>query len=168
MDFCTSIKMVQYSILPDDDEMSPSRSLRSTKRPLKLPKSTSIALLFMFTSIVSGIGGYIAGKRLERRESDGLIQCKCYRISFSRVIVNVISVNRVPVTFEYELNFAGPPSNLTNQRWKPLFPTYGGFFTHPSTGPDQVAFSVFHQLHCLVSPSEFCLPYKTPYTGVGS
>jgi hypothetical protein len=83
MDLCTGIKMGQYSILPDDDELSPSRSLRSTKRPLKLPKSTLIALLFMFTSIVSGIGGYIAGKWLERRESDGLIQCKYHRTHFS-------------------------------------------------------------------------------------
>ncbi|PQE27914.1 Tat pathway signal sequence protein [Rutstroemia sp. NJR-2017a BBW] len=54
-----------------------------------------------------------------------------------------------PVTFEYEFNFAEAPSNLTNQRWESLFPLNGGFFQHPAVGPDPVAFSVFHQLHCL-------------------
>lgn len=62
-----------------------------------------------------------------------------------------MTVNRVPVTFEYEFNFAEAPSNLTNQRWESLFPLNGGFFEHPNVGPGPVAFSVFHQLHCLVS-----------------
>lgn len=64
-----------------------------------------------------------------------------------------MSVNKVPVTFEYEFNFAEAPSNLTNQRWDSLFPLNGGFFEHPDAGPNPVAFSVFHQLHCLVSNS---------------
>ncbi|KAK6601868.1 hypothetical protein H4I96_07209, partial [Botrytis cinerea] len=55
----------------------------------------------------------------------------------------------VPVTFEYEFNFAEAPSNLTNQRWDSFFPMNGGFFEHPHVGPNHVVFAVFHQLHCL-------------------
>ena len=71
-----------------------------------------------------------------------------------------MSVNRVPVTFEFEFNFTEAPSNLTNQRWDSPYPLKGGFFEHRTVGPDPVAFSVFPQLYCLVSDSKFVIRTK--------
>jgi hypothetical protein len=122
------------------------------------PKIKHTALLILLTSAISGIGGYLAGKRLALGTSESLIQCKLlYTLPEFWIGVNITSVNRVPVTFEYEFNFAEAPSNLPNSRWGFLFPLNGGFFKHPTIGPDPVAFSVFHQLHYLVSDPKFVI-----------
>ncbi|CAG8951656.1 hypothetical protein HYFRA_00005456 [Hymenoscyphus fraxineus] len=128
----TIFKRSQYSVLQDKDSITPDRSWSFFTGPLKLPKSTLIVLLLLLTSLISGIGGYFAGKRWALGKNETLVQ-----------------LNRVPKTFEYEFNFAEAPSNLTNSRWNSLFPLHGGFFEHPSVGPASVAFAVFHQLHCL-------------------
>lgn len=53
--------------------------------------------------------------------------------------------------FLYNRTFGEAPSNETNAAWAALFPQHGGFFVHPELAPKRSAFSVFHQLHCLVS-----------------
>lgn len=60
--------------------------------------------------------------------------------------------------FRYNRTYGSPPSNITNAAWAALFPEQGGFFKHPSIAPDRSAFSVFHQLHCLVRPNPLPLP----------
>lgn len=54
--------------------------------------------------------------------------------------------------FHYNKTFGVAPSNDSEQAWSALFPAHGGFFQHPSIAPERSAFSVFHQLHCLVRP----------------
>ena len=53
--------------------------------------------------------------------------------------------------FRYNRTYGSAPSNLTNAAWAALLPEQGGFFKHPSIAPERSAFSVFHQLHCLVN-----------------
>jgi hypothetical protein len=57
--------------------------------------------------------------------------------------------------FQYDDQFGEAPSPATDAAWKSLFPKQGGFFRHPILAPERSAFSVFHQLHCLVSYSLF-------------
>jgi len=162
MELRTGIKRSHYSVLPDRDSVSPGRSWNLFTGPLRLQKSTLIPFLVLSVSTVSGIGGYLAGKHSASGTGESLIRCKLLLLILSNFSpgVNGMSVNKVPVTFEYEFNFAEAPSGLTNQRWDSLFPLNGGFFQHPSAGPDPVAFSVFHQLHCLVSASKFYILTK--------
>ena len=61
----------------------------------------------------------------------------------------VLSSSRI---FEYAPIFGSPPSNASNKAWSHIFPEQGGFFKHPNLAPERSAFSVFHQLHCLVTP----------------
>lgn len=154
MELFTKIKRSQYSILQDKDSFSPSRgwSWSVCAGQLRPSKSVWITIFILLISTVSGISGYLAGKHFGSEESNSLIQCKLLYIPSRLCIdVDVGSVNKIPVTFEYEFNFAEAPSNLTSQRWESLFPQNGGFFKHPDVGPDPVGFAVFHQLHCLVS-----------------
>ncbi|KAI0154553.1 hypothetical protein GGR57DRAFT_105532 [Xylariaceae sp. FL1272] len=132
MDICAGRKKVQYSVLPDNDHTSPSRGWTLFSGPLKPTKNTQVTLLILLVSVFSAISGYFAGKRSAPGESDRLVQ-----------------LNKVPVTFDYEFNFAEAPSDVTNQRWESLFPSNAGFFEHPDAGDGPVTFSVFHQLHCL-------------------
>ncbi|KAI1763302.1 hypothetical protein GGR53DRAFT_372013 [Hypoxylon sp. FL1150] len=132
MDLFTKTRRSQYSILSDKDSVSPSRDWSLLTTPSRLPKSALVTLLVLLTSTISGIVGYHAGQLFASGKGEELIP-----------------LNRAPVTFEYEFNYAEAPSDLTNQRWESLFPLNGGFFEHPSVGPEPVAFSVFHQLHCL-------------------
>lgn len=152
MDLCTGIRRSQYSVLPDKDSGStPNRNWGLFTGPLRLPKSTLVVLSILLTTAISGISGFLAGKRLSLGGSDKLIQRKPFFVFVSiKMDVDCGIVNRIPVTFDYEFNYAEAPSNVTNQRWESLFPLNGGFFEHPTVGPDPVAFSVFHQLHCLV------------------
>ena len=62
-----------------------------------------------------------------------------------------MTVDTVSQVFKYNRTFGDVPSNYTNQAWEDLFPLQGGFFKHPDLAPERSAFSVFHQLHCLVS-----------------
>ncbi|KAI1322458.1 hypothetical protein F5Y16DRAFT_386605 [Xylariaceae sp. FL0255] len=132
MDLWNGMKRNQYNVLPDNEFASPSRSVSWFSGPLTVSKTTLIALVILSSSIFSGISGYIVGKNPPSSESQELVQ-----------------LNTVPVTFEYEFNFAEAPSDLTSQRWESLFPSRGGFFEHPDVGDSPVSFSVFHQLHCL-------------------
>ncbi|KAF7864304.1 uncharacterized protein EAF02_010272 [Botrytis sinoallii] len=54
-------------------------------------------------------------------------------------------------TFEYNRTFGEPPSNVSDEAWRSVFPSHGGFFKHPRLAPERSAFSVYHQLHCLNS-----------------
>ncbi|KAI1261336.1 hypothetical protein F5Y18DRAFT_202299 [Xylariaceae sp. FL1019] len=132
MDLCAGRKKGQYSVVPDNEHASPSRSWTPFSGPFKPTKGTQITLLILLVSIFSGLSGYVAGKRSAPGEGGNLVQ-----------------LDDVPVTFEFEFNFAEAPSNITNQRWESLFPSNAGFFEHPAAGDGPVTFSVFHQLHCL-------------------
>lgn len=61
-----------------------------------------------------------------------------------------------PEVFHYNRTFGEAPSNFSNAAWLSLFPIQGGFFKHPTIAPQRSAFSVFHQLHCLVSNDFVC------------
>lgn len=90
MELCTGIRRSQYSILSDKDSLSPSRRWNFLGGPLRLSKYTLITALILLTSIVSGIGGYLAGKHLALGESTSLIQCKPFYIysqSFRLVLI---------------------------------------------------------------------------------
>lgn len=66
------------------------------------------------------------------------------------------TVKSVSQVFLYDDRFGEPPSPITDAAWESLFPEQGGFFKHPTLAPERSAFSVFHQLHCLVSFFFFC------------
>ena len=51
--------------------------------------------------------------------------------------------------FRENVAFGLPPSNKSDAAWRSLFPKREGFFQHPELAPQQSAFAVFHQLHCL-------------------
>lgn len=53
-------------------------------------------------------------------------------------------------TFRYNGSYGSAPANHTDTAWASLFPVQGGFFKDPQLAPQRSAFSVFHQLHCLV------------------
>jgi hypothetical protein len=57
----------------------------------------------------------------------------------------------VDEVFIYNDTFAQKPSHESNTAWDDLFPNHGGFFMHPTLATKRSAFSVFHQVHCLVS-----------------
>ena len=65
--------------------------------------------------------------------------------------INVELVDTVSLVFKYNRTFGEVSSNETIRAWEELFPEQGGFFRHPTIAPKRSAFSVFHQLHCLVS-----------------
>ena len=69
--------------------------------------------------------------------------------------------------FHYDERFGSFPSNKSNDAWAEIFPTQGGFFKHPSLAPKRSAFSVFHQLHCLVRAPDWtrCLDTITFWIG---
>lgn len=64
-------------------------------------------------------------------------------------------VPMVSQTFKYNRSFSYPPSNHTDAAWETLYPKFGTFFTHTPEAPYRSTLSVFHQLHCLVSPISF-------------
>ena len=53
--------------------------------------------------------------------------------------------------FRYNRSFTERPSNNTDAAWRSIFPGGGGFFAHPEDDNARATFSVYHQLHCLVS-----------------
>lgn len=75
----------------------------------------------------------------------------------------VLSVERIPQVFTYNRTFSERPSLNTDSAWESIFPLQGGFFRHPVIANERSAFSVFHQLHCLVifPPSRSSFPSLT-------
>ncbi len=66
---------------------------------------------------------------------------------------SLLIVSSYSKVFEYAPIYGSAPSKTSNMAWSLLFPDQGGFFQHPALAPQRSAFSVFHQLHCLVSAS---------------
>ncbi|RDW58246.1 hypothetical protein BP6252_13657 [Coleophoma cylindrospora] len=130
----TGVKRGQYSLLEDKEinSIPASRHRNILAGSSRLSKSSLITVLILSLSTITGIGGYLFGRRFEPRKSEGLFQ-----------------LNRVPVTFEYDQRFVEAPSNVTDALWDSLFPDNGGFFGHPSLEQTPVEFAVYHQLHCL-------------------
>lgn len=60
-------------------------------------------------------------------------------------------VPSVSYVFRYNRTFGERPSLQSDRAWRNLFPEQNGFFKHPTIAPERSAFSVFHQLHCLVN-----------------
>ncbi|CAI6277560.1 unnamed protein product [Periconia digitata] len=63
-------------------------------------------------------------------------------------------VAKIPVTFQEEAIFSGPPSDESNAAWDALIPLGRGFVELNSSHTDtdregRYCVSVFHQLHCL-------------------
>ncbi|KAL3467935.1 hypothetical protein BJX64DRAFT_282824 [Aspergillus heterothallicus] len=99
-------------------------------------KATSIILLSVLLSVPAIFAaGFVTGCRLKP----------------TTVIPRGYPLATKSVDFEYNVDFANETSAATDERWKSLFPSRGGFFQHPAIAPSRSAFAVYHQLHCLDS-----------------
>jgi len=56
------------------------------------------------------------------------------------------------VVWSLNESFAGEPSAETEKMWKSLIPKGRAFVQHPKLAKEIKSMSVFHELHCLVSP----------------
>jgi hypothetical protein len=67
-------------------------------------------------------------------------------------------VQMVHHSFVYNDSFPKPPTSNVNihhdQPWRTLYPEHGPYFNKTATNPERWTFSVFHQLHCVVSYGE--------------
>lgn len=71
-----SFKRSAYSLLPNNEAVSPSRSSSLSSGPWRPAKKTLVTLLILLTSTISGISGYLAGNRLAMGSGERLIQCE--------------------------------------------------------------------------------------------
>lgn len=66
-------------------------------------------------------------------------------------------VDMVHHTFHYDDSFPKPPTSSrihSDYPWADLYPQHGPYFNKSATNPERWTFSVFHQLHCVVSTSK--------------
>lgn len=78
-------------------------------------------------------------------------QCSFFNCQVKALTSSCVLVHTKTKIFHYDPRFGAVPSNASNAIWQSIFPAQGGFFKHPTLAPKRSAFSVFHQLHCLVS-----------------
>jgi Mycotoxin biosynthesis protein UstYa len=143
-----------YSRVPKNDEKGSLVTVAQAK------SSVRNAILIV-TCFAAGALGFLVTQEASRllNASPGL-QCKCLSspieqsVSQDRELI-LSTVETIGHTFQYNRSFSYPPSNHTNRAWRNIFPVEGGFFIHPTIAPTRSTFSVFHQLHCLVSQALF-------------
>ena len=64
------------------------------------------------------------------------------------------TVDMVHRTFRYDSAFPQPPTSNhihSDYPWANLYPEHGPYFNKSASNPERWTFSVFHQLHCVVS-----------------
>ena len=131
----------QYSLL------SGSSSKRAR---ISTPQFSFAGLFYVVLVICVGSASFWLGKLSTGYEPLPTVQCK-HSIYQSVSPLTNSTVRPLARLFVYNRTFGEPPSPSTNRAWETLFPEQGGFFKHPRIAPSRSAFSVFHQLHCLVS-----------------
>ena len=104
------------------------------------------ALLALFSLVV----GFLIGLHTTRLSTVSTVIPCTLASSDQQILSYCLSVSTEAHLFSYNRSYAEKPSNITNGLWYGLFPSQGGFFQHPQLAPQRSAFSVFHQLHCLV------------------
>jgi hypothetical protein len=125
---------------------------RSERRPFR--DTIWITILQMLVAISIIAVSFSLGWYLHPTPSGKLLDSKFIFMSALRGIPKLIYYQgKTDFLFRYNRTFGEPPSEVTNAAWESLFPKHGGFFVHPDLAPERSAFSVFHQLHCLVSQS---------------
>ena len=116
------------------------------------PTLSAIFRYALATLLIVGIS-FWAGRISARDYHSNALRCETrspYPFSNGHLRYVVDAVSQV---FRYNRTFGEPSSDKTDRAWQELFPEQGGFFKHPTIAPQRSAFSVFHQLHCLVSTS---------------
>lgn len=77
-----------------------------------------------------------------------------YQLTFFQI------VHMVHHTFHYDKSFSEPPTSNHIHRdypWANLYPKHGPYFNKSMESSERWTFSVFHQLHCVVSPRDLPL-----------
>ena len=141
-----SLKFWGYRYAPLPTSSRPKRIWELTASP--------VAILVLLTCLVLVAAmSFLAGKQWAPCTSQNNLD----RTFESKSIGDPILVNRLictvpytPLVFRYNRTFGERPSDESHKAWKDLFPEQGGYFRHPTLAPQRSAFSVFHQLHCLV------------------
>ena len=127
----------------------------SKRARLSTPQFSLAGWFHVVLLICVGSASFWLGRFSTGYEPLPTVQCKHSIYHFVPPLTELI-VRPLARLFVYNRTFGEPPSPSTNRAWEALFPEQGGFFKHPSIAPHRSAFSVFHQLHCLVSRYHFC------------
>ncbi|KAI9729791.1 MAG: hypothetical protein M1818_008405 [Claussenomyces sp. TS43310] len=119
---------MRYSALPQDGETTRSNSAA------RRPSSRVILFWGLAIALAAAAGGFSLG--IHHQTTTG---------SLGPVKLS----DDVQRDFTYNRTFAEAPSAHSDGAWEELFPTQGGFFTHPTRGSERWGLALFHQLHCL-------------------
>ena len=166
-------KSFRYSRLPNDSKTE--SQYPNGARDSKARSPSSLVLLVLLSFAVGALGffsaqfakhlfssrpslGYLPGMygiEIALRSTLEIFFSSYTHQGASKVLlfrlIDVIAVDTIVQEFRYNRSFSDAPSNHTNEAWRAIFPTGGGFFTSPVVAPTRSTFSVYHQLHCLVS-----------------
>lgn len=133
----------------------------TTHTSLSLSHVIAVILTLLFVATAGFFAGRLShtdfNQHVIQREFDSILK---WLYKPPMVTLQII-VTTKPEVFSYNRTFGEAPSNASDSAWFSLFPEQGGFFKHPTIAPQRSAFSVFHQLHCLVCKNSTVLLTRT-------
>ena len=108
-------------------------------------------LVFTLVSFVGTISFYLGRASVNYPSQSRGRHCQCLLRSETHMLLLILEVRLASKEFVYERLYGSRSSPAVDQAWLHLFPSYGGFFEHPTIAPERSTFSAFHQLHCVNS-----------------